>query len=103
MADHVAIVCVRLGSSRLQGKALRTAAGVTLLDHILNRVRFRMETVLAVPPAEAEVFRPYATDGVGLYFGQTDSPLHRLAGVMAGGTWKWAHCLRAARWQVSDT
>lgn len=84
----VIIICSRLGGRRLPDKALMKLAGLTTLDHILERVTRRgVKTVLAVPNCQGTRFfsefgltrgklRDYDAD---YFIGDDDSPLHRMA------------------------
>ena len=85
--NAVAIVCSRLESKRLPGKALMKIAGKPVIQHIVKRLQgFPM--VIAVPPGQQSNYNwlldgPYTEGtGVGIYFSEPDSPLHRMAAVV---------------------
>lgn len=79
----VAIVQARLGSTRLPGKVLRTLAGLSVVDHVLDRARAvpGVSAVVAAIPAGkenaplAEALR--RRTGVTLYQGSEDDVLDR--------------------------
>ena len=82
--NAIAVLCSRIGSSRLPSKTFKVIAGKPAMDHCLSRLKqVGVPVILAVPPHEAESFRPYAErHGVELGVGHPDSPLHRTAQVL---------------------
>lgn len=79
----VAIVCTRLESRRLPGKAMKKIAGVPALVHILRRLhKTGLPIVLAVPEAGPFAIPGVPEDWYDVHVGQDDSPLHRMAEVL---------------------
>lgn len=83
----VIIICTRKESARLPGKALLKIAGVPAIEHILRRVEGTgLMTVLAVPYDQRQDFYPFVEkrkNWACVYEGDADSPLHRMAAVLA--------------------
>lgn len=79
------VICTRLESRRLPGKALLRIAGVPALEHILNRLRgCGLPIALACPEGQTPDFFDLSKRyGTLLYGGHDASPLHRMATVLA--------------------
>ena len=80
--DAAIVVCTRMESRRLPGKALLPIEGLTSLDHIILRTREAgIPLWLAVPNGQAAEFihltKQYPE--IGLFEGDAESPLHRMA------------------------
>lgn len=87
MTDAVVVICSRIESRRLPGKALKRIAGITALDHILMRLMpTGLPVILAVPKSQESDYSKYAQDYpfCTLAFGDPESPLHRTAKVLKG-------------------
>jgi len=80
MIDHLAIVCSRLESSRLPGKAFKRISGRPAIEHIIKRLQAaNIKTVIAVPLNDLHEYQSRLTHtGVEIVSGNADSPLHRL-------------------------
>lgn len=82
-SDALVIVCTRHQSSRLPGKAVRPIAGIPAIQHIINRLRpTGLRVVLAIPASDWGIFAPFTNGEVGVFAGNPDSPLHRMAEVL---------------------
>ena len=82
MRDAVIIICTRLESKRLPGKALLPIEGLQALEHIILRIQDSGIPIwLAVPFGESKNFSHLCDryPEVGLYEGNPGSPLHRIA------------------------
>lgn len=78
----IILICTRLNSSRLPGKALMQIEGLSALDHILLRIKDSgIPIYLAVPYGEAGRFKPILAHypNIGLFEGNSESPLHRMS------------------------
>lgn len=85
----VVLICTRTESSRLPGKALKKIAGVPAIEHILWRLSgSRIPVVLAVPNGCRD-FDHLVSDQTGVYYGDPDSPLHRMANYAASSDADW--------------
>ncbi len=76
------IIQARLGSSRLQGKVLKKIQGVTVLEHVINRVRqieLADEIIIATTDKESDtpVFNEATRLGVTCFRGSEDNVLSR--------------------------
>jgi spore coat polysaccharide biosynthesis protein SpsF (cytidylyltransferase family) len=80
MIDHLAIVCSRIESSRLPGKAFKKIAGRPAIEHIIKRLQAaKIKTVIAVPRSQLVEYQTrLAHTKVDIIPGNPDSPLHRL-------------------------
>lgn len=88
MKSVFATVQVRMGSSRLPGKALRQVRGTPLLGHLLNRLDLsqRLEGVVVATSSnpENDAIEAYcATRGVSCYRGSEDDVLGRMVGALS--------------------
>lgn len=81
------IICSRLKSNRLPGKALCEVNGVPILGHLLKRLEtLTIPVVLAVPKNEREQFQqfvdsfdtPMKNGRLYLYSGEDDDPMRRI-------------------------
>lgn len=79
----VIVICTRMESSRLPGKAFKSVAGTPALEHILRRVdKTGLDVVVAFPDGQRDTYEPLIIEyGVISWQGQGDSPLHRMAAV----------------------
>lgn len=83
----VAIVAVRMGSSRLPGKVMREVAGKPLLGHLLDRLE-RAERLDGIVVAtsrrpENDVIASYCgTRGIACFRGEEDDVLGRMLGAL---------------------
>lgn len=78
------VICSRLQSNRLPGKALRKINGVPLLEHLLKRCfKTELPVYVAVPNAEYEDYRYlkelYKDNNFRLFTGTSSDPLARTA------------------------
>ena len=76
------LLCTRIESSRLPGKALLKAEGLSLLEHIILRVKpTGLKVYLLVPYDQRRHFDHLvaAHDNVEVFEGNPESPLHRMA------------------------
>lgn len=92
MIDHLAIVCSRLESSRLPGKAFKRIAGRPAIEHIIKRLQqAKIRTVVAVPRDQLIEYQTrLAHTGADIVPGNPDSPLHRMVDVAEQyGSPKW--------------
>ena len=92
MIDHLAIVCSRLESTRLPGKAFKRIAGRTAIEHIVKRLQaVGIKIVIAVPPSDLIEYQTrLAHTGVDIVSGNAASPLHRMRDVaIQYGSPKW--------------
>jgi spore coat polysaccharide biosynthesis protein SpsF (cytidylyltransferase family) len=83
----VAVVAVRMGSSRLPGKVLRVVAGKPLLGHLLDRLALarRLDSVVIATSTRAEndAIADYcAGRGVACFRGDEDDVLGRMVGAL---------------------
>ena len=80
--DAAIIIATRLQSRRLPGKALIPIEGLQALEHIILRIKDTGIPIwLAVPVGESKNFFHICDryPEVGLYEGNPESPLHRIA------------------------
>lgn len=83
VSDTIIVICTRMASSRLPGKAMKRIAGVPAIVHILRRCKLTgYPVVLAMPDSDPFDISGKDMAGVGVYRGEPDSPLHRMAGVL---------------------
>ncbi|HLH89450.1 MAG TPA: glycosyltransferase family protein [Xanthobacteraceae bacterium] len=87
MGKVVAIVAVRMGSSRLPGKVLRIVAGKPLLGHLLDRLALarRLDGIVVATSIRAEndaIARYCAGRGVACFRGDEDDVLGRMVGAL---------------------
>jgi spore coat polysaccharide biosynthesis protein SpsF (cytidylyltransferase family) len=83
----VATVQVRMGSSRLPGKALREVAGKPLLGHLLDRLALctQLDAVVvatSVRPENAAIDDYCASRGIACFRGDEDDVLGRMIGAL---------------------
>ena len=83
----IATIAVRMGSSRLPGKAMREIAGKPLLGHLLDRVAFarRLDGVVVATSrrAENDVIAEYCrARGIACFRGDEDDVLGRILGAL---------------------
>ena len=79
--DSVIIICSRRESSRIFQKAFRKIAGVTAIEHILQRIQqSNIKTILAVPIGETQYYHQFTHNfkNVNIFEGNSESPLHRM-------------------------
>jgi len=90
MIDHLAIVCSRLESNRLPGKAFKRICGRPAIEHIIKRLS-GLKTVIAVPTDQLVEYQTrLAHTRVDITSGEANSPLHRLYSVAVRyGKPKW--------------
>lgn len=80
MSQAVIVLCCRVQSSRLPGKALLPLGGIPVARQCLIRLAASgFPTILAVPPGDEVHFKGLWEDiaGVEIYVGEAQSPLHR--------------------------
>lgn len=79
MIDHLAIICSRIQSSRLPGKAFKKIAGRPAIEHIIKRLwADNIKLVIAVPKSDLIEYQTRLSHtGVDIVSGNADSPLHR--------------------------
>jgi spore coat polysaccharide biosynthesis protein SpsF (cytidylyltransferase family) len=83
----VATVQVRMGSSRLPGKAMREIAGKPLLGHLLDRLALarRLDDIVVATSVRTEndVIQAYcASRGISCFRGSEDDVLERMVGAL---------------------
>jgi spore coat polysaccharide biosynthesis protein SpsF (cytidylyltransferase family) len=84
----IASVAVRMGSSRLPGKAMREVSGTPLLGHLLDRLAFarRLDGVVVATSrrAENDVIAEYCrVRGTACFRGDEDDVLGRILGALS--------------------
>ena len=80
----VAILCTRLDSRRLPGKAVKLVAGVPAIFHIVRRLKKTGLPIVIAMPETCGFDLPGADwDGCVIYRGEGESPLHRMAAAMS--------------------
>ncbi len=74
------IICSRLGSTRIPGKALIDLDGKPLMQHLIERLPSDLPIVVAVPKEELKqyAFLVKLFKNVGLFAGAPDDPLERM-------------------------
>ncbi len=82
--DVVIVICSRVQSQRLPGKALREVAGIPALKHILNRIKpLGLQIIIAVPTKEERIYKFHLGRRISkttkIFSGFDNSPLHRMA------------------------
>lgn len=82
MINAAIIICSRPQSSRLPGKVFMEVAGVPAIKHILGRVAGCGLPVIVAVPDGCHDYDHLAQDGVTIFCGNPDSPLHRMAEVV---------------------
>lgn len=90
--NAVVIICSRMESSRLPGKAVMKIAGVPAIQHIINRCAFTgLDIVVAVPTMQAGSYKPFIgpTSCARLWCGNAESPLHRMAEFLLESNYEW--------------
>jgi len=80
------VLQARIGSTRLPGKVLMKAAGVSLIQHMVNRVIFasRLDELwlaTSIDPANDALVEEVAAEGVPVFRGSEDDVLSRFAAV----------------------
>ena len=81
----VILLCTRIESSRLPGKALLTVEGISLLEHIILRVKpSDLPIFLLVPVGQMHhfIYLQFMHNNVHVLEGNPESPLHRMADFM---------------------
>lgn len=90
--NAVVIICSRVESSRVPGKALINIAGVPAIQHIINRASFTgLDIVIAVPIGQEKYYEKYTGPNscASLFSGNPESPLHRMADLIGCGNYEW--------------
>ena len=78
--NPVAIICSRIESRRLPGKVFMPLAGRPVLGHILERLKnCGFPVTVAIPPGQTDSYNWVHEQGAGIYVGNAESPLHRMA------------------------
>ena len=78
MSDTAIIICARIKSNRIPNKVFKLINGVTIIEHLLNRVtNLGIPTVLAVPTGEKKYYN-FLDYPIKIYEGNPESPLHRI-------------------------
>jgi spore coat polysaccharide biosynthesis protein SpsF (cytidylyltransferase family) len=91
--NAVAIICSRIESRRVPGKALMKIAGVPVMRHILNRLRATgLDVIVAVPGSQISQFSNVLPANTNIWGGWADSPLHRMAESISDSGHVW--CVR---------
>jgi len=75
------IICARLNSRRVPGKALAEVNGRPLLNHLVDRLKkTRLPVIVAVPEAESDIWEPWLrkNPGVHMWIGHDENPLARI-------------------------
>lgn len=71
-----AIIQARLGSSRLQGKAMLDICGKPMLGRVIDRVKMALDNIVVATP-DAEIAKFAETQGVSWFIGSENDVLDR--------------------------